>query len=171
MTEDYKVDDLDLAIIEILGNDGRASASEIASQIGDISERTIRNRLTALIERRLVHIGAMADPTTLGSKIHADVLIEVDTARTLEVANRLIAFPNINYVACTTGEYGIAIALSAKTTAELLEFVHGEISRIPGVRRTVVNILLAILKTFGSPTKSADDLQKRITERFENEHG
>ena len=165
MADDYKVDDLDLAIIEILGNNGRASASEIANRIGDISERTIRNRLAALIERRLVHIGAMADPTAMGSKVHADVMLEVDADRTFEIADTLVGFPSVNYVACTTGEFGVCIAMSAKTTAELMAIVHGEIAKIPGVRRTVINVLLAILKTFGSPTNSLDGLRQTMKEK------
>lgn len=59
------MDDLDLEIISHLRNDGRKSFTEIAS-ILDLSEGTIRNRVSHLLEEKEIQIVELADPYKLG---------------------------------------------------------------------------------------------------------
>ncbi|MCY4137623.1 MAG: AsnC family transcriptional regulator, partial [Rhodobacteraceae bacterium] len=73
-----QIDDLDREIIEHLTVDGRASASEIAQRIGKVSERTIRNRISALLQSRQIVIGAIPDPVITEPGVHAEVLIDVE---------------------------------------------------------------------------------------------
>ena len=78
----FDLDDLDRTIIGLLTEDGRLSASEIASKIGTASERTVRNRITALLQSRMITIGAIPDPTAMGREFMADLLVElVDESR------------------------------------------------------------------------------------------
>ncbi len=72
-----EVDELDRTIITLLGVDGRLSASEVATRIGGVSERTVRNRITALLQSKMITIGAIPDPTAMGREVQADVMIEV----------------------------------------------------------------------------------------------
>lgn len=164
MAEEYKLDEMDLAIVDALGDNGRLSPSEIALKIGDISERTVRTRLAALIENKLIYVGAMSDPSALESNVLADVVVDVEPGKVSEVADRLVDYECINYVAITSGGYSIALAMSAKTNLELIEFVDTVIGKIPGVRATNVVILLSILKTFGWTTKSAEKLRAKLRE-------
>ena len=46
----YKIDKLDKVIINLLLEDGRKSASEIARHIGDISGRVVRYRIDRMLE-------------------------------------------------------------------------------------------------------------------------
>lgn len=153
-----RIDDTDLEIIDLLVENGRLSAAEIANRIGDVSERTVRNRLSSLFERKLIHIGALPDPTTLGMNLLADVAIQVEPGKVFEVAKQLADYENINYVACTTGETDISIQLGAKTVSELHAFVADTIGNLPGVRKTSTTIIPIILKTFGYKTKDFDKL-------------
>ena len=61
----------------MLGVDGRLSASEVAMRIGGVSERTARNRISALLQSKMITIGAIPDPTAMGLEFQADVMIEV----------------------------------------------------------------------------------------------
>lgn len=158
MDENYQIDETDLEIIELLVEDGRLPAAEIANRIGDVSERTVRNRLNALVERKLIRIGALPDASALGMHVLADVAIEVEPGRVFDLARLLVDYDNINYVACTTGETDISIQLGAKTVAELHAFVTDTIGNLPGVRKTVTTVLPVILKTFGYKTKDFDKL-------------
>ena len=162
MENTYHVDDTDLEIIELLVENGRISAAEIANRIGDVSERTVRNRLSSLFERKLIHIGALPDPTTMGMIVLADVAIQVEPGKVFEVAKLLADFENINYVACTTGETDISIQLGAKNVADLHAFVADTIGRLPGVRKTITTVIPVILKTFGYKTKAFDELAEKI---------
>ena len=158
MSDSYSLDETDLEIIDLLVEDGRLSAAEIASRLGDVSERTVRNRLSALIEQKLIRIGALPEPSTLGMNVLADVAIQVEPGKVFEVAKQLVEYENINYVACTTGETDISIQLGAKTVAELHTFVADTIGNLSGVRKTSTTIIPIILKTFGYKTKDFDKL-------------
>jgi Lrp/AsnC family transcriptional regulator for asnA, asnC and gidA len=159
------IDGTDLEIIELLVEDGRLSAAEIANRIGDVSERTVRNRLNSLVERKLIRIGALPDATALGMNVLADVAIEVEPGRVFEVARLLVDYENINYVACTTGETDISIQLGAKTIAELHAFVSDTIGNLPGVRKTITTVIPVILKTFGYKTRDFDKVAAALDKR------
>lgn len=62
MVQPNDLDDLDRSIIALLTEDGRLSASEISTRIGGVSERTVRNRISALLQNRHIVIGAIPDP-------------------------------------------------------------------------------------------------------------
>ena len=65
----FDLDDLDRTIIGLLTEDGRLSASEIAGKIGGVSERTVRNRITALLQSRMIVIGAIPQITAIVAPI------------------------------------------------------------------------------------------------------
>ena len=71
MTSVSLCDDLDTKIVEQLVRDGRLSAANIAKRIGGVTERTVRTRMNSLIERRLISVGAIVDPATLGNHVIA----------------------------------------------------------------------------------------------------
>lgn len=162
MDNTKRIDDTDLEIIDLLVENGRLSAAEIANRIGDVSERTVRNRLSSLFERKLIHIGALPDPTTLGLNVLADVAIQVEPGKVFKVARLLADYENINYVACTTGETDISVQMGAKTVAELHAFVADTIGGLPGVRKTMTTVIPIILKTFGYKTRAFDELAEKL---------
>jgi Lrp/AsnC family transcriptional regulator for asnA, asnC and gidA len=143
------LDELDLQLIDLLIVDGRMSSAEIAKHIGGVTERTIRNRLSALIEQKIIQISAIPDPEALGLTVIADVFIEAEPGRVMEIAEKLVAFDNISYVACSTGEIDISIQIVATSNAELYDFVTGVLGNIDGVRKTTTSIVPRILKRFG----------------------
>ncbi len=162
MDNAYRIDDTDLETINLLVENGRLSAAEIAGRIGDVSERTVRNRLSSLFERKLIHVGALPDPTTLGINVLADVAIQVEPGKVFEVAKLLVDYENINYVACTNGETDISVQIGAKNVAELHAFVADTIGNLSGVRKTITTVIPVILKTFGYKTRAFDELAEKL---------
>ncbi len=148
------LDELDLQIIDLLIEDGRMTSAEIAKHIGEVTERTIRNRLAALLEHKVIQISAIPDPEAIGLKVIADVFIEAEPRRVMEIAEKLVAFDNISYVACSTGEMDISIQIVATSNAELYDFVTSVLGKIDGVRKTTTSIVPRILKRFGYRTRS-----------------
>ena len=157
-------DELDTNIVEHLVRDGRLSAANIAKRIGKVTERTVRTRMNSLIERRLISVGAIVDPATLGSHVIADLLIEVKPGRTLEIADKLVDYEELSYVACSSGVNDITVMINATDNHALLEFAE-VIGRIPGVRKVTVSTLLALLKTTGFKTLAADEIRSRLSHR------
>lgn len=132
----FKPDDFDWKIIKILNDDGRMPSAEIARKLGDVSARTITNRINALIDHGIINVRAVINPETVGYGVMADVFVEVEPGKVREVAELAAEFPQISYVACATGECDVSISLRVRSIEEMFEFVTDKLGKIPGVRRT-----------------------------------
>lgn len=132
----YKPDRFDWKIIALLNEDGRMPSAEIARKLGNVSARTVTNRINALTEHGIINIRAVVNPESVGYGVLADVFIEVEPGRVREVAQRAAEFPQSSYVACATGKSDVSISLRVRSIEELFNFVTEELGKIPGVRRT-----------------------------------
>ncbi len=137
----FKPDKTDWKIIELLNEDGRMSNTEVARRMGDVSARTVSNRINVLIKAGIINIRAFVNPEAVGYGVLADVYIQVEPGRVREVAEVVAAFPQISYVACATGESDVSISLRVRSIEELFKFVDEKLGKIPGVRRTQSYIL------------------------------
>jgi Lrp/AsnC family transcriptional regulator for asnA, asnC and gidA len=156
----YNFDKIDIKIVNLLLEDGRMSASEIARRIGDISERAARYRIERMVNEGVMKISAVAKPQAFGLTTIADVWMEVESDHILAVAKKMAEFDNISYVACGIGESDVSIQIVAKDTAEIYHFVTEVVRKVPGVRKTTTSIVPLILK---------DVYQWRIPERIVNQ--
>ena len=142
----YKLDDTDRAIVNLLMEDGRMPCSQIARRIGRVSERAVRYRIDQLVTHGVVRISAIPNPQSLGFSVIADVVIEVEPGRILDVARKLAEYERISYVACSTGDRDISIQVVARDNAELYQFVAEVLGNVPGVRKTTTMVVPFILK-------------------------
>lgn len=152
MTQRYPVDDLDREIIRCLTEDGRLSAAEIASRIGSVSERTVRNRIAALLQAKMIVIGAIPDPVALGREVQVELIIEVEPGRLDEVAILLAEYEEIGYLAATSGSSNLSASLFVRDHIALLEFIDQELGKLPGVKRVESSVVLRLYKVFGTRT-------------------
>lgn len=152
----YEIDKIDIRIVNFLLEDGRAAAAEIAHRIGNISERAVRYRIDRMVETGVLKISAIVNPSAFGWDIKADVWIEVESDRILEVAKKLVAFDSVTYVACSIGQNDISVQVVGKDTADIYHFVTDVIRKVPGVRKTTTSIVPLVLK---------DVYQWRVPER------
>ena len=132
----YRPDRTDWKIIALLNEDGRMSSAEIARKLGDVSPRTVSNRINALTEQRIINIRSIVNPEVVGYGVLADVFIEVEPGYVRSVAENMAAFPMVSYVACATGDTDVIISVRARNINELYDFVIETLSKIPGVRHT-----------------------------------
>lgn len=117
------------------------SNSEIARKLGNVSARTVGNRIDTLNTQGVINVRAVVNPEAVGYGVLADVYIQTEPGRVREVAEIVAEFPQISYVACATGESDVSISLRVRTIEELFNFVNDKIGTIPGVRRTQSYIL------------------------------
>jgi Lrp/AsnC family transcriptional regulator for asnA, asnC and gidA len=141
-----KIDKIDIHIVELLMQDGRMPAMEIARQIGGISERVVRYRIGRMIEEGLITISAIVHPQKAGYTVAADVFLEVEAGLIQEVAQKLTESDRISYVACSIGETDVSVQVLGKDTAEIYHFITEVIGKIPGVRKTTTSIVPIVLK-------------------------
>lgn len=142
----YEIDEKDVKIVNLLLEDGRMTASDIARNLGDISERAVRYRIDRMVAEGVIRVSAIVSPQAFGLTTYADVWMEVESDKILEVANKMAEFQNVSYVACSIGETDVSIQVVAKDTAEVYRFVTEVVRKVPGVRKTTTSIVPIILK-------------------------
>ena len=132
----YQPDEFDWKIITLLNEDGRMPSAEIARILGGVTARTVTNRIHALIEHDIINVRAVVNPEKVGYGVMADVFVEVEPGLVRDVAEQSANFPQVSYVACSTGECDVSISLRVRNIEELFDFVTEKLGKIPGVRRT-----------------------------------
>ncbi|MGB9722659.1 MAG: Lrp/AsnC family transcriptional regulator [Chloroflexia bacterium] len=141
-----QVDRQDVAIVDLLMEDGRMSCAEIARRVGGISERAVRYRIARLVREGVIRVSAIPNPKALGFLVVADVMIEVEPGHIREVAETLRGYECVSYAACSTGDRDVSIQVVARDNAELYRFVTEVVAQVPGVRRTETYLVPIILK-------------------------
>lgn len=132
----YQPDQTDWKIIALLVEDGRMSSAEIARRLGDVSARTVSNRIDVLTEHGIINIRSIVNPEMVGYGVLADVFIKVDPGKLRIVTESIAEFPQISYLACATGDTDIIISVRARNINELYSFVIEVLGKIPGVHHT-----------------------------------
>ena len=143
----YQPDITDWKIIALLNEDGRMSSAEVARRLGDVSARTVKNRIDILTKRGIINIRSIINPDLVGYCILADVFIQVDPGWVRKVATTLAEFSQVSYVACATGDTDIIISIRAQQIQELYDFVTEVVGKISSVRHTKTYLLPLNLKT------------------------
>ena len=141
----YEFDKNDVQIVNMLLEDGRMPASEIARRVG-VSERIVRYRIDNMVENGVIQISAVVKPEAFGLTVRADVWLEVDSDQIMVVARKLAKLDSVTYVACGIGENDISIQVVAADTQEIYHFVTEVVRKIPGVRKTTTSIVPIIIK-------------------------
>jgi Lrp/AsnC family transcriptional regulator, regulator for asnA, asnC and gidA len=142
----YKIDKIDMEIVDLLMENGRMHAAEVARRIGNISERAVRYRIDRMLENDVVRISAIVNPKGVGMNVVADVWLEVESDSILEVAKKMADFENVSYVACSIGETDVSMQVQARDTAEVYRFITEVVGKVPGVRKTTTSIVPLVLK-------------------------
>lgn len=142
----YEIDKIDRDIVNLLMEDGRMAASEIARRIGEISERSVRYRIDRMVSEGVMKISAIPSPKALGFTVVADVWLVVDSGYVSAVAQRIASFDCVTYVATSIGERDVSVQIIARSNEEIYNIVTEHFGRIPGVRKTNTSIVPIILK-------------------------
>jgi Lrp/AsnC family transcriptional regulator for asnA, asnC and gidA len=140
-------DIIDRKIVELLMEDGRMAAAEIARRVGGgISERVVRYRINRMIDDKVIQIRPIVNPQAFGLTTRADVVLEVESDAIMDVATKAMEYECVSYTACSIGEMDVSIQVVGKDTEEIFRFVTQVIGKMPGVRKTTTSIVPIVLK-------------------------
>ena len=128
------LDALDHRIIAVLQESARLSNAEVAAQVGS-SEPTVRRRVDRLLQHQVIRIVAVAPPFPLGYQVVAILGLQIDHSRLDEIQDALRTMPEIRFAGVTLGSYDVVTEVWFQNNAELLAFLHGRLSKIPGIQR------------------------------------
>ena len=137
------MDETDQKIIEILKKDARTSFVDIGKEIG-LSEAAVRRRVQNLIAQNTIR--KFTIEVDGGQGASAITLItaspQVPTQKMTEMLRKM---KGVDVVYEITGQYDIAVVLSAPTIAEINACID-DVRRIEGVANTNTLIILRTLR-------------------------
>jgi len=136
------IDEKDLKIIDMLRENARIPVTEIASRL-DVSESTIRKRIRGLEKNGVItQYTVVVDPSKLGYNSVSMVGIDVESTHLLDVAMRMTEFPEVKFVATSTGDHMIITEIWTNDSKELGRFIAKNIEKQEGVKRVSPTIIL-----------------------------
>lgn len=142
------ISEVDRALIQALGQNGRASYRELAQQT-NVSEDTARRRLEALLSMHAVRAVTEIDLTLLGIEAEALLWLNVRPAALESTGLALAAHPSVRFTAITTGPTNLLAAVFAPDMNEMLGFLTDTVSRIPAIMANETTPILEVVKRSG----------------------
>ena len=138
-----KIDKIDKKILDMLQQDGRSSASNIANEI-DISIPTVTDRIKKLKEFGIIKgIHAVLDPKQLGLDVAAIItLISESSLHYKEVTKAAEKTPEVLQCLATTGKGSHMLFVVTHNSSTLEELLR-KIQSWSGVIRTETQIILS----------------------------
>jgi Lrp/AsnC family transcriptional regulator for asnA, asnC and gidA len=139
-----RLDDLSKRIVEQLQEDGRRSYASIAAAVG-LSEAAVRQRVRKLLDAGVMQIVAVTDPLMLGFRRQAMIGITAE-GNLEEIAARLSALAQIDYVVICAGSFDLIIELVCEDDEQLISIVNNQVRAIEGIRGTETFMYLRLAK-------------------------
>ncbi|WP_411101816.1 Lrp/AsnC family transcriptional regulator [Streptomyces sp. cmx-4-9] len=144
----YELDGAELALLSVLGRDGRAGFPELARASG-LSESTARRRLERLRELGAMYVDVETVPWTLGYEAEATLLLTVQPARLAEAGAALGSHPEVPFAAAVTGSVNLLAVVVCRDADALYTYVTERIGALPGIRQMEVVPTLRHVKRAG----------------------
>jgi DNA-binding Lrp family transcriptional regulator len=148
------VDDVDLALLRALQEDGRATYVDLASVVG-LSPAGARRRVVRLVESQVVRVGAVVRHSGQDrqSAMGLGLRLAGDDG---QVVAAIAAMPPVIFVARTLGRYDLLVTVRTFSAAQLVETLD-VVRSLPGVNAVDSWAHLDVVKEsyasgFGVPT-------------------
>jgi Lrp/AsnC family leucine-responsive transcriptional regulator len=144
--EQFVLDSVDRKIISALEADARISFSALADDVG-LSKTPCWKRVKALEDAGVIRgYAARLDPGKLGFGIEAFIQVSIDFELSEEFEAAVRAHPLIWRCHATTGEADYLLHIVTVDMAALDQMLREELSRLPGVKRTVTSMAMREIK-------------------------
>ncbi len=140
-TAQKSLDDVDLKLVELLTQDGRAANVDLARALG-ISESTVARRLKTLIDGGWIKITAVLDPTKFGFTVTALIGVNTDPKRTVQLADEIVKLSEVQFVGITTGPHDLYVWVNVRNLPELWSFLAERLNTLNGIRSSQTMVLL-----------------------------
>lgn len=155
------MDKLDHRLIAELVANGRQSNTELSLKLG-ISEKTVRRRISHLVEQGIITWAVIPDPAKLGYNIRVFIALEVELCSLEKVIQSLVNCGNVDFVALCTGQFDLLLGAWFSSSDGMIDFVKNYLAAIPGIRKSQTSVALEVKAS--NPTKMAY-LQKETREQ------
>ena len=154
------LDEVDRRLLAYLQKDALVDRNEVAKALY-ISPRSVRERIRKLRESGVISFTIWIDRAKAGFPATADILVEVESRRVEQIAEELAQFPEVAYVAITTGRLDVGIQVRSPSMDALHRFLMEKVVPIPGVIRVHTEMVYRLIKTTWTPYASTNDAASR----------
>lgn len=139
------LDNLDRRLISLLQENGRRSNTEMA-RVLDVTETTIRNRVTRLIDEGLINIVAVPTPRAVGLTLSAIIGISVTLTYLSRASEALVTYPETRYVGFSTGRYDLIVEAFFNDQEHLLDFISNKLATLDGITDIETSLIMKVAK-------------------------
>lgn len=142
MARKAKLDKIDKKIIELLKENSRMTISDIAREIKDLTESTIRYRLEKLDQEGYIkNYTIVLDSKKFEKNISVIFSLKVLPEHIDDAFEYLKELGTLSNVYLTTGTYPIVVIRYFKNQKEITEFITKKLKNVPLVDYDVAQIL------------------------------
>jgi Lrp/AsnC family transcriptional regulator, leucine-responsive regulatory protein len=140
------LDQIDLKILHILQENGRARLADIADEV-ELSAPAVMERVKKLESSGVIKgYLALVDAKKVGKDITAFIGVSINHQREVgKFAKHILQYPDVLECHHVTGEESFILKVKSANTASL-EKLLGELRSVEGVTRTVTNVVLSTAK-------------------------
>ena len=132
----YKIDDLDLKILEELSNDASISVPRLSRKI-NINASVVYSRIKRLVKRGIIRkFTILMNDEALGFNVKALTGINMDSKLRDNVLNELFKIPEVREISEVTGRFDILVTMNSHSLDEMHQLISERIGRIEGVQKT-----------------------------------
>jgi Lrp/AsnC family transcriptional regulator, regulator for asnA, asnC and gidA len=138
------VDDTDRRIIDVLDKDASLTHKEIAQKLR-MNESTVRKRIISLTKRKVIRFIIRIDISQLGLRQEAELGLDVEPSKILEVGKALPNIPGVRMVFSTSGNHDYIVVIWA-ADRDSLQKIMSQVSALDGVNKVTPSLIIERLK-------------------------
>lgn len=129
------LDEVDIAIVRLLQENGRMPNAHIARELG-VSEPTIRKRIDRLFQDEVIKVTAVLNPRKTGYATDVLIGIRVQPGKMLELGRQVAELDEVVYLGYVTGRYDILVEMLFRDDEALFALLEGTLPSLGGIVST-----------------------------------
>lgn len=139
------MDQLDKTILNSLQKNARKRFTDIAQELG-VSEGTVRNRVSRLVENKTVQFVGLIDPEQMGYNAPAMIGVTVQSNLLEDAAKEIALFPEVSYLVMLSGEFDLMVEVLCQDREHLASFLNKKLRQVEGILQTKSFMILRTFK-------------------------
>ncbi len=145
-TSRYQVDELDLMLIKELESNSRQSNRQIAKKLG-VTSTTVQMRLQRILNERVVKITAVLNPVAMKFQTRAFFGLNIRHPGSSDAAVACLKpLACVQTINITRGRFDMTLFAVFHDIEEMLGFVDGGLSKVPGLVSVEEMMILKVVK-------------------------
>jgi DNA-binding Lrp family transcriptional regulator len=154
-----KLKEADWTLIKELAKDGRANPADMAEKLG-IHVTTVYRRISALVQRNVIKISGVPNPSRLAFSANAYIILNVDPDDVDNICTNLYSSPEVHFILTLSKRSGMILCVHTRNNETLDEFLNQRISPLKGLINTETFLRASVEKTYYGWLMETDDREE-----------